>query len=101
MPFFAFILIAFPLAGQPGVIMSDRPQTPIEEPRGPDGRVISPYYNGYTPPGKPSVECWQQTNMCYGSDGSMTPMMHKNADKPIRKKPVSSLHKLSNGDTLI
>lgn len=86
------LLVGFPLVGQPSVIMSDRPQQTIEEPRGPDGQIVSPGYDGYTPRGKPSMECFQETHTCYGSDGSMIPM-------GISKTPHSNYHK--NTDRII
>ena len=71
---FRVILAAFPLAGQPGVMMSDRPSTPIEEPKTLQGNIPSPMYNGFTRHGRASMECFEETHMCYGSDGSMEPM---------------------------
>lgn len=98
------LLVGFPLAGQPGIMLSDRPQQPIEEPRGPDGQIVSPGYDGYTPRGKPSMECYQETHTCYGSDGSMVEMrpqapknnFHKNTDRS-----VVSPYKLHRGDNTI
>ena len=74
------ILAAFPLAGQPGVMMSDRPSTPIEEPRTFQGNIPSPMYNGFTRHGKASMECFEETHMCYGSDGSMEPMAQRKSN---------------------
>lgn len=100
MNIFGIILVSFPLAGQPGVMMSDKPQTPIEEPRGPDGQIVTPQYDGYTPPGKSAMQCWEETHMCYGSDGSMVPMTTRRSNN-VRKEtesPVTSPHKLYNKD---
>lgn len=88
MNLFLLMIAGFPLSGQPGVMFSDRPVAPVQEPRDKYGRVIAPAYNGYTPPGKSSMECWQETHTCYGSDGSMVPMQNNTVpqQKPINKK---------------